>query len=204
MSKNRDLRRIRIIIIAFLIVTAGTLVKVWSYTTATVINEASVTITESENALIALNLPDDIIDVYQGVTEIPCGTIKNNMPVPLNNLIVSGGGYSADDYSLGLDDSTSICLHIPPDEETGVKTYPGLVMAVWDGGSAEIEFEVIVRVVSPPNDLEPTVSDTAITGESTTREIPLPEVPEGETPGFELNGGNTENCDTGGIVDSAE
>lgn len=135
-------------------IALGTLYGAWCYTEGSAANRAELTVTSSENALIAVSV-NKHLSVFQGESAI-CGTITNNMPVPLESINVYSDNpncyftYSpALPPALSSSNYTNLILHISASESPGLHTYPGTVLARWNGGEAEIKFEVPNILVNP-------------------------------------------------------
>lgn len=145
--RNQGYSRIPLAIAIVTLLALGALLGTWSYMSGRVFNEATVRVTDSENALVAVSLLDNVT-IEQGSTE-RCGTITNNMAETLTNLTISGG-FSGYQHTLLPGYSTDFYLTVPASEPAGLQCYLETVLADWNGGNAEIDFEVFVLVVPPP------------------------------------------------------
>ncbi|SFG82464.1 hypothetical protein SAMN05660649_02816 [Desulfotomaculum arcticum] len=126
------------------VLAAGMLFGVWGYTSAQVKNEAGLTIVDSKEALIAVDIPPSL-SITQGFSD-SCGTITNNKSEIVEITVVGTGEFDVDDLYLSPGDSTDLKIAIPGAEEPGLHNYRGTVTAEWDGGQAEINFDVEVYV----------------------------------------------------------
>ncbi len=127
------------------VLSSGLLWGASSYTSATVNNVASVKVVEPENALIAVDIVDHTLSITRGKQAI-CGTITNNMPEPVDLVVTPFFEYNS---SLLPGHSTDLILDILDNEAIQTGTIPGTVFAYWEGGKAEIEFEIDVNIIEP-------------------------------------------------------
>ncbi|MBO8128215.1 MAG: hypothetical protein H0Z39_03320 [Peptococcaceae bacterium] len=163
-------------------------------------NEAELKIVPSEDVLIAVDLRDDLpIEIEQG-SSAQVGTITNNMSETIN-VTVSGGF----DYEgiLSSGESTDLFKEISLSEPTGSRSYTGLVMATWDGGSAEINFDVTINVTPAPKTTDINVNALAVPSSSTPGKNTTDKdatgantTGEGASAGSNANTGTTSGSDT--------
>lgn len=126
-----------------------------SYSSATISNAASVSITDTTKALIALHLASHAV-CFPGNTI--SGEITNNMGVPLISLEATGASISSVNLSAG----ETATLSFQP-SQIGFYTYDGEIHARWWNGSAQIPYSIGVKVVDP--------ADIAVTWDATLAQI---------------------------------
>lgn len=147
MGAGREQGRVRIALAltVLVLISGAALLGVWGYTSAQVGSEAELNVVESEDALIAVAIKDDLKIEQDADGE--CGTITNNMASGVE-LTVSGDecGFEYDPV-LQPGGSTALKLVVPSGDGPGLTQYLGMVSARWEGGNAEIEFEVPVEVI---------------------------------------------------------
>lgn len=111
-----------------------------SYSSATIFGPASVGITDSANALIAIRLPQEEI-CFSG--NPISGQITNNMGLPLHSLTATNALLSSS--SLAAGGTANFGFNAP--SRSG--TYTGTIEAQWTNGSAVIPYSVAVSIVDP-------------------------------------------------------
>ncbi|MFA7467573.1 MAG: hypothetical protein WCY82_04825 [Desulfotomaculaceae bacterium] len=127
-----------------MVLAAGMLFGVWGYTSAQVGNEANLTIVDSANALVAVDiLPSESINIPRGLSGL-CGTITNNKSEIID--IEATVEFDCNLPWLYPGDSTDLIITIPSEDEPGLQEYCGTITADWSGGQAEINFSVWVNV----------------------------------------------------------
>lgn len=114
-----------------------------SYSQATIANPASVKITDTANALIAVQMANREI-CFPG--NLIRGNVINNMGVPLTRLEATKASFPPSILSVGA--ATSFSFSAP--NTSG--TYDGVILAEWHNGSATIPYSVAIDVIDP-NDL---------------------------------------------------
>lgn len=111
-----------------------------SYSQATISNAASVRITDTANALIAVQLASQEV-CFPG--NIIRGSVINNMGVPLTRLKATNASLPPSILSVGA--ATSFSFSAPA--TSGL--YDGEIQAEWPNGSAKITYSVDLDVINP-------------------------------------------------------
>lgn len=139
MKKNgyRKNKRFKILLVICGLAGLIALPHVTSYTYAAITNRASVRITDTTNALIAVNLPDSVV-CFSG-NEIK-GYVTNNMGVPLREISVSD---RVSDHMLSVGAKANLSLAA----STGSYEHSGTLTAKWENGSATVPYIVDVKTI---------------------------------------------------------
>ncbi len=144
MLQGNDQGYLRITLgVCIVVLAAGMLFGVWGYTSAQVGNEANLTIVDSANALVAVNIPLSEVHTSSG-SPVDCGTITNNKSEDIEITVTTVPGDLI--YTSLLSPGDFTYLTVPSNKPVGTYDYSGTVTAVWPGGQAEINFDVWVIV----------------------------------------------------------
>lgn len=111
-----------------------------SYSSTTISNAASIRVTDTANALIAVQLATH--EAYFPGNEVS-GYVTNNMGVPLTSLSASKATFNLSSLSSGA--ANTLSFSAP--SQSGF--YAGEIHATWHNGSAQIPYSTYITVVDP-------------------------------------------------------
>lgn len=139
---KKNSRRLKLLLLVCAFIGLKVLSMAASYTSATIFSPASVRITDSANALIAVHLPDKVVCFTSNPIS---GKIVNNMGVPLHSLTVTNALLTSS--GLGVGGSANFAFNAP--SNSGL--YEGEIKAQWANGSAVIPYSIGITIVDLNN-----------------------------------------------------